>query len=171
MTMTRVPSTRLWVYYLLKVKVSYLLTWTQVFSIMMGLSLDLPNLTHIHILIAQSNSWHYCYVESLAAFLNYFVDKLVSNLMNYVRWVAGLGCLAELIQVELRVCRPQQWHNSSWQYKVKSPRYGLKPLRVLWKYGDQRSWIGCDVCLGPLWIVLEWGILFTIQNIQLVINW
>lgn len=39
------------------------------------------------------------------AFLNYFVHKLVNNLTNYVGLAAGLGCLAELIRVELRVCR------------------------------------------------------------------
>ena len=80
--------------------------------------------------------------------MNYFVDELVSNLTNYVGQAAGLGCLVELIKVESHVCRPRQWLNGSWQYKVVAP--GLKPLRVLWNYADQRSRVGCDVCLGPL---------------------
>ena len=122
-------------------KVSYLIKWIQVSSIM-GLSVDLPNLIHIHIFIARSNFWHCSYLDSLVAFLDYFVEELVSSLTNHV---AGQGCL---IQVESRVCRPQQ----CWHYKVVAPSYGLKPLRrVLWNT-DQRSRIGCDVCRPALTI-------------------
>ena len=152
MTTTRAPLTRLWVYYLLKV--SYLIKWIQVSSIM-GLSLGLPNLNHIHILIAHSD-WHRHYCESQAAFLHYIIDKLVSNLTNYVGQAARLSYLAELIQVESRVCRPWQWINCScyWQYRVVAPICGLKPVRVPWAFANLRSRIGCDVCLGPLWILV-----------------
>ena len=136
-------------YYLLKV--SYLIKRIQVSSIM-GLSLGLPNLIHIHIHIAQTTTvWQRCRVGSLVAFLNYFIDELVSNLTNYVGLAAGQGCLpAELIQVELLMCRPRWVEGGRWRYKVVAPSCGLKPLRVLWKYGNQRSRVGCDVCLGPL---------------------
>ena len=118
----------------------------------MGLSLGLPNLIHIHIFIAQSNAvWHRCYVESLLIFLNYFVDKLVNNLTNYVGLAAGQGSLpAELIQVETRMCRPRWVRGSCWGYEVVAPSCGLEPLCVPWKYGNQRSRVGCNVCLGPL---------------------
>ena len=64
-------------------KVSYLIKWIQVSSIM-GLSVDLPNLIHIHIFIARSNFWHCSYLDSLVAFLDYFVEELVSSLTNHV---------------------------------------------------------------------------------------
>ena len=119
----------------------------------MGLSLGLPNLIHIHILIIRPNFWNcrFCFGFgfSAAAFLNYFVDKFVSNLTNYRGQAAGLVRLAELIQVESRVCRPQQWPDGTWQYNVVAPRYGLKPLRVV-RNDSPRSRVGCDVCLGPL---------------------
>ena len=80
----------------------------------MGLSLDLPNLIHIHILISQPRWWHCCRMESFVEFLNWFVDELVGNLMKYTCHIGlaaanGLRCLpvADLIQVESRVCRPQ----------------------------------------------------------------
>jgi len=92
-------------------------------------------------------------------FLYWFVDELVVNLMKYTCRVgpaaSGLRSLpvADLIQVESRVCRPQ-WVIGGLKYRVvlAKPRLGLdsEPLRVLWKYADPRSRIGCDVCLSPL---------------------
>jgi hypothetical protein len=93
-----------------------------------------------------------CYaVGSLVAFLCYFVDKLVNNLTNYVGLAAGRCSLpAELIQVETRMCRPRWVKGGCWGYEVVAPSCGLEPLRVPWHYRNQRSRVGCDVCLGPL---------------------
>ena len=113
----------------------------------MDLSLGLPNLIHIHILISHSNFFSSHYSYSVVVFLNYFVDELVSNLTKYRGQATGLVCLAELIQVESRMCRPRQWLDGTWQYNVVVPRYGLKPLRVRWD-DHLRSRVGCDVCLG-----------------------
>jgi hypothetical protein len=119
----------------------------------MGLSLGLPNLIHIHIFVAQSSAvWLRChYAESLLMFLNYFIDKLVNNLTNYVGLATGRCSLpAELIQVEMRMCRPRWVKGGCWGYEVVAPSSGLEPLFVPWKYRNQRSRVGCDVCLGPL---------------------
>ena len=135
-------------------KVSHLIKRIQVSSII-GLSLGLPNLIHIHIYITyiDTDLQHCrvgrCRVASLVAYRKYFIEELVRNLTNYPG-LAGRGCLpAELIQVESRMCKSRWVEEGHWGYEVATPSScGLKPLRV--RRRDQRSRVGCDICFAPL---------------------
>ena len=122
----------------------------------MGLSLGLPNLIHIHIYIAKTiDQWPDRCGRMIwrLKFFNYFTDKSVSNLTNYLGLAAGRGCLpAELIQVELRKCKFRWVEGGRWGYKAVEPNYEknelLKPR--FRRFKDHRSRVGCDICFGPL---------------------
>jgi len=123
----------------------------RIVSSIMSLSLALPNLTHIHILIAKPQDFQNwtasrSYSWSLVASLDYFVDQLVRNLTNYTLCDVGLEVRPpEVIQVESYICRPR-WIDVGWRYEPGVPDCGLKQLRATWMHPDQRSRIGCDVC-------------------------